>query len=85
MELIAEISKHNKAPKVKSITTFQTVESIDNRYFSAEFMDNLLASVADAEDPTTAANEILAALKEVESAEKKGIKLQSAREFLNEF
>jgi hypothetical protein len=85
MELIAELSKHKKAAKNNDIIQFQTVESIDNTYFSAEFMDNLLASVADAEDPQTAANDVLEALKEVTLAEKKGIKLQSAREFLSEF
>ena len=85
MALVAEISKSKKAVKTENITAFPSTKSIDNECFSANFVDNLSASVADAEDPVAAANDVLAALKEVQLAKKKGIKLQSAREFLSEF
>jgi hypothetical protein len=82
MELVAEISKSKKTAKTENVTKSQSSKSIDNKHFSPKFLEDLRASVADAEDPETAFNDVLAALKEVQLAE---TKLQSAREFINEF
>jgi hypothetical protein len=85
MELVAEISKSKKAAKTENITKYQSSKSVDNKHFSPKFLDDLRASIADAEDPETAFNDILAALKEVELAKENGVKLQSAREFMSKF
>ncbi len=85
MELLAEISRSKKIRKTKNITKFQTLESIDNQQFSLKFSEDLRASVADAEDPEIAFNEVLTALKEVQFAKLNDAKLQSAREFMSEF
>jgi hypothetical protein len=84
MELVAEISKSKKTAKAENITKYQPLEGIGNKHFSPKFLEDLRASVADAEDPETAFNDILAALKEVEFAKKNGAKLQSARGFILE-
>jgi hypothetical protein len=84
MELVAEISKSKKTAKAENITKYQQPKSVDNKHFSPKFLEDLRASVADAEDPETAFNDILAALKEVEVAKKNGVNLQSAREFMSE-
>ena len=85
MELVAEILKSKKIIKTKGITTFQTLENMGNQQFSIDFLEKLRASVADAEDPEAAFDDVLAALKEVQLAKSNEIKLQSARKFMREF
>lgn len=85
MELLIEILSNKTAKNANHIAELKPVESIETTAFSDDFLLNLRASVADAENPEEAYNDVLEALEEVRLADKKQIKLQSAREFLLEF
>lgn len=80
MSLVVEIPNNTIAKNGKSIKLLNK-----NLFFNKDFLINLRASVADAEDPERAFNDILEALEEAYLADSGQMQLQSAREFMREF
>jgi hypothetical protein len=85
MELVIEIPS-NKISEIKNnIVKTEHTENFETQSLSDDFLANLRASVADAENPEEVFKDVLEALRELHISDKKKRKLQSAREFMLEF
>lgn len=92
MELVIKVRNDKASYLAQILEKIDYVEAVEIKYEKAEksdiseeqFLQNLRLAVSDAEDPEEAYQGVLQGLKEVELYEQGKIKLQSAREMLDE-
>jgi hypothetical protein len=92
MELIIKVRNDKASYLAQILEKIDYVEDVEIKYEKAEksdiseeqFLQNLRYAVSDAEDPEEAYQGVLQGLKEVELYQQGKIKLQSAREMLDE-
>ena len=92
MELIIKVRNDKASYLAQILEKIDYVEDVEIKYEKAEksdiseeqFLQNLRHAVSDAEDPEEAYQGVLQGLKEVELYQQGKIKLQSAREMLDE-